>query len=232
LKIEFPAENKELAAAIGHALLDYAGAERTTGLSPLHAAPYVGAVVDATDPREPDAPTFEELQVASTDDEPTNEPTDDAPADGRKDQKGVVFNPTFCADAKEPFYSSGATLGQWKKARGCDQGAYDAWYASELSKVQANWQEKSADLGVDANTAAAAFSGQAAATTSAPPAAPTTGGELMKWVSERRVANVLNQADIDSAWAATGFGVADLFGPNAAAVLASVYGILSAKAGA
>ncbi|MNJ39340.1 hypothetical protein D3C77_342100 [compost metagenome] len=54
----------------------------------------------------------------------------------------------------------------------------------------------------------------------------------MKWVSERQVANTLTQADIDAAWATTGFAVADLFGANAAAAVASVYGILSAKAGA
>lgn len=232
LKIEFPAENKTLAAAIGRALLDYAGAERTTGLSAAHAAPYIGEVVDTTDPRDP-APTFDELQAAasttaSTDDEPTN----DAPADGRKDQKGVVFNPTFCANAKEPFYTSGAVLGQWKKARGCDQAAYDAWYANEHAKAQAAWHEKADSLGIQTGAAAAAFSAQATEVAAAKPAAPTTGGELMKWVSERQVANTLTQADIDAAWAATGFAVADLFGPNAAAAVASVYGILSTKAGA
>lgn len=255
LKIEFPAENKALAAAIGKALTKYAGeqycsdeesarrAALRAGTGPVTAVRTQadGAVVTTTAHQHGDTVTHETTAVppdaavvatelpAGTDDEPTN----DAPADGRKDQKGVVFNPTFCANAKEPFYSSGAMLGQWKKARGCDQGAYDAWYANELGKVQANWQEKSADLGVNTNAAAAAFSSQAAAAnTQTVPVAPTTGGELMKWVSERQAANVLNQADIDSAWAATGFGVADLFGPNAAAVLASVYGILSAKAGA
>jgi len=237
LKIEFPAENKPLAAAIGRALLDYAGAERTTGLSPTHAAPYIGGVVEAEapgcgvelDPKgQVVAHHLPDANHTSTDDEPAN----DAPADGRKDQKGVVFNPTFCANAKEPFYTSGAVLGQWKKARGCDQAAYDAWYANEHAKAQAAWHEKADSLGIQTGAAAAAFSAQATDTAAAKPAAPTNGGELMKWVSERQVANTLTQADIDAAWAATGFAVADLFGANAAAAVASVYGILSAKAGA
>lgn len=223
LKIEFPAENKKLAAAIGKALTQYAGSEAELVLR-----------VDASDVTAPSAANVathssEPDTTASTDDEPTN----DAPADGRKDQKGVVFNPTFCANAKEPFYSSGSMLGQWKKARGCDQGAYDAWYANEHAKAQAAWHEKADSLGTQTGSgaAAAAFSTQTPPP-EAKPAAPTTGGELMKWVSERQAANVLTQADIDAAWAATGFGVADLFGANAAAVIGSVYGILSTKAGA
>lgn len=231
LKIEFPAENKALAAAIGRALSEYAGCAQApaTGFATL--ALVEGKLPDETDPRGP-APTFDELQNAGTATGADDDATGGAPADGRKDQKGVVYNPTFCANAKEPFYSSGAMLGQWKKARGCDQGAYDAWYANELGKVQANWQEKSADLGVNTSAAAAAFSGQAAANTQIAPVAPTTGGELMKWVSERQAANVLTQADIDAAWAATGFGVADLFGANAPAAIGSVHGVLSAKVGA
>lgn len=232
LKIEFPAENKKLAAAIGKALTQYAGSEAELVLrvdasdvsAQLGRLTAQSAANVATHSSEPDTTT-------GADDEPTN----DAPADGRKDQKGVVFNPTFCANAKEPFYSSGAMLGQWKKARGCDQGAYDAWYANEHAKAQAAWHEKADSLGIQTGSgaAAAAFAqGTAVDTTPAKPAAPTTGGELMKWVSERQAANVLTQADIDGAWAVTGFGVADLFGPNSAAVIASVHGILSAKAGA
>lgn len=225
LKIEFPAENKALAAAIGKALTQYAGGaaelvmrvDASDVMAQLdRVAPDSGVVVAGSD------------ALTGAEDEPTNE----APADGRKDQKGVVFNPTFCANAKEPFYSSGATLGQWKKARGCDQAAYDAWYANEHAKAQAAWHEKADSLGIQTGAAAAAFAPATEPAAATTPKAPATGGELMTWVSERQVAQKLTQADIDAAWAATGFGVADIFGANAAAVIASVYGILSAKAGA
>lgn len=224
LKIEFPAANKALALAIGHALTAY-GRDEAVGadITPLAAAQRALDVVEAQLKAERADAAVIVTQTTASDDEQTN----DAPADGRKDQKGVMFNPTFCANAKEPFYSSGATLGQWKKARGVDQGAYDAWYASEFGKAQAEWRDKGADLSA-ANAAAAAFSGAAAAV----PKAPATGGELMAWVSERQVAHTLTQPDIDAAWATSGFGVADLFGANAPAVIATIYGLLSAKAGA
>lgn len=226
LKIEFPAENKALAAAIGKALTQYAGGAAEVVMR-IDASDVV-AQLDRVASDSGVVPAGSDALTGAED-----EPTNDAPADGRKDQKGVMFNPTFCANAKEPFYSSGAMLGQWKKARGCDQGAYDSWYANEHAKAQAAWHEKADSLGIQTGASAAAAFAQATEPAAAvAPKAPATGGELMTWVSERQVAQKLTQADIDAAWKATGFGVADIFGPNAAAVIASVYGILSAKAGA
>lgn len=70
-----------------------------------------------------------------------------AKASGKSvDEKGVGYDPEYCADAAKPFYSSGARKGQWKK-RGGKSGpteeAYDNWYADQLLGAKVEDTEQS-----------------------------------------------------------------------------------------
>lgn len=227
IRIEIPANNHTLAALIGVALTQYA---QSRGVGALQAHDETVLTLSAG------APATQAPPAAETDGDSDNS---GAPAQN-VDQKGVPFHADYCANAKEPFYSSGPTLGQWKKARGVNQDAYDKWYAEELAKAKAAWTDKASVLGIQTPaaseppepSAAAAFGQQTPPPAANTAPAPTTGGELMTWVSERQVAGRLTQTDIDEAWRVTGFAVTDLFGPNAAAAVASVHGILAPKAGA
>ncbi len=156
--------------------------------------------------------------------------TDDA--DSRVDERGVPFSVKFCAEAKEPFYASGPYKGQWKKGRGVDQALYDEWYARALPAESQQTQQ------TQVNTAAA-FGGTGG--TPSPSAfdakpAPTDAGALMGWISEKQAADLLVQADIDTAYTMAQVSVMDLFPPNTPQVIAQrvgvLYQILSQKVGA
>lgn len=241
LKIEFPAENKALAAEIGKALTEYAGGARTIPDSHTTMPLCEGKLPD-----ELAAPPGHGAITSAADDEPQS----DAPADGRKDQKGVVFNAQFCGNAKEPFYTSGARLGQWKKARGVDETAYDNWYAGEEAKAKAAWQQKAAELGLqpcapteepapNPQTAAAAFGNpqqqqQAVAQPVGPafsnPPRAADSGALMAWIAEQQNAGKLTQDDVIAAWQQTGLQIQVLFDPiHGPAHARTVYQVLATK---
>lgn len=249
LKIEFPAENKALAAAIGKALTEYAGGARVVAMSPAHAAPYDTSPEHPAEPGEPTTLPCHDAPYATAP-AADDEPQADAPADGRKDQKGVVFNAQFCGNAKDPFYTSGARLGQWKKARGVDETAYDDWYAGEFAKAKADRLARLADLGIQTGapseepapnpqTAAAAFGNQQQqpSTTmqavgpafSNPPSAADSGA-LMAWIAEQQNAGKLTQDDVTAAWQQTGLQIQVLFDPtHGPAHARTVYQVLATK---
>ena len=97
---------------------------------------------------------------------------------GRVDPNGVPFNPQFCANAKDPFYSTGKRTGQWKKARGVADSEYDAWYAAQnpSSSVPSKSPVAESD-------------------------APATAGEFFTWVAERQKDGLLTAAHMQSAYA-------------------------------
>jgi hypothetical protein len=146
------------------------------------------------------------------------------------DGKGVAFHAAFCGIAAKPFYESGKQSGQWKKRKGVDQAAYDAWYAEQLEQGAAQTTVDTAPVDT-----AGAFNGDGAEPTHTH--APTTFGGYMVWASAKQNAGLLTQDDIGSAYTAAGLiGIADLLPPNDDAVIAErvavLYGALSAKAGA
>ena len=238
LKIEFPSENKELAKALAIALHAYGTGRAVDGIPAAFAAPFGRHVPDVADEQVAvDSP--KELQGQVRDgQEPTinvdvaaaDSDDDDgagAPQAGSVDKKGVPFNAALCSNAKEPFYTSGARLGQWKKRKGVSDAEYDAWYTSALPGQAAASQT--------APFTAAAFA-PAHVTSSAPvgtPAVPQNGGELMRMVAEWQGAGRLTQQQVDDAYREVGVNIGMLFDPvNGAAHAARVYQALVAKVGA
>lgn len=261
LKIEFDASNKALAAALGKALAEYGGVPltetkpidpKTTTSAPSKSAantssasesgPVVTSATETTGHGEgvaaaggasaQDVDTSKAFSPnaaeGATERTTTSTTSESAPvsADERTDLKGVPFNEQFCGKAADPYYKEGnARAGQWKKRQGVDQKDYDGWYAEELAKLD-GLPDVSEDEPKEVNTASAFGGGQANT-------APANGGELMAWISAKQTANVLTQAMIDEAYQVTGVSVPDLFMPDkAAAAVASIYGVLSQKAGA
>jgi hypothetical protein len=159
----------------------------------------------------------------------------------RVDLHGVPFNPEFCGEAEEPFYTTGKQKGQWKKRRGVEENDYAAWYESQRPKLAPTAPTASAfgtNTGVSAEPAplpvtnvAAAF-GAPVAPVARP--LPANAGELMTWCAELQAASRLTQPDITAAYADLGLALFDIFEPVAADLIAErigkLYAILSAKA--
>lgn len=234
IKIEIPAHNKALAAAIGRALLEYG----CDGLAPAvpeteTEAEYSAQVTDILG-AESEGVTVDEkeaLNGITPETAPGSAFAADAIVD--LDENGVRFDPNYCGQATEPFYGTGKRKGQWKKKRGVDDITYDEWYAST---VQAPAIPGATDEPAPVSTAAAF--GDTTTPTSEPAAeraAPKDSGEFMVWVSELQAAGHLTQTDLGNAYESAGLNVTDLFVQDAdaaAANVASLYAILSAKVSA
>lgn len=153
---------------------------------------------------------------------------------GKVDLKGVPFDSAICANAKDPYYKTGPTAGQWKRAKGVDVAAYDAWYAGQLAIVPSGTVTQEPAAAIAAVDTSSAFGPSGSATTQAAEvaAAPADGGSLMIWISLKQNANLLTQNDVDQAYLTAGCDAGSLFGPTAVSSVASIYGILAAKAGA
>jgi hypothetical protein len=232
IKIEFPADRTDIAAAIGRALLEIGGVALNHSVRER-----VGDIeVETVTTTQPVTGAEEQLVLQNdTSPEPltikaTGVELDDAGNLPQIDGKGVAFHAAFCGISAKPFYETGKTSGQWKKRRGVDQAAYDAWYAEQLPT-----QTAADPAPVDT---AGAFP-----TTDTPPTepehthAPTTCGEYMGWVSAKQAAELLTQDDVNAAYATVGLqGVADLFPPNSDQVVADrvlqLHRELVSKAGA
>jgi len=141
----------------------------------------------------------------------------------RVDMKGVMFNPDFCSEAKDPFYSSGPNVGQWKCKRGVPGATYDHWYQSQLAPAPAAEQ--------DAVDVSQAFATTAPAAAAPAKSAPRNCGELMVWVSEQQVAGNVTQDQVQAAYTRHNLGLADLLPPNVPDVIeqrvALIYGDLA-----
>jgi len=243
IKIEFPAEDKVAAAAFSTALATIAGAvpavqehthqqeaeAETTGA----AAP---SLFDKQQEQEEEpGKSAEPAATETTQTTGTAEAAASAGNDAPRDTKGVPFDSHFCGQAKEPYYGSGKRAGQWKKRKGVDDGAYDAWYADELAKIDEFSDEEETPV----NTAGAFAPAPAAgAATPPPPAAsdaPKDTGSFMGWVSEKQAAGALTQEQVNAAWAEAGVEMGDLFNKapeEVATNIKKVYDVLVAKVGA
>jgi hypothetical protein len=215
-KLEFPAENKTLAAAIGRALLEYGTGEVTAGAIITHTIKKeVGDVaLTETVTTEPVKTTATQDPVESTailgaGSAPAAQGTDNTDRNNL-DEKGVGKNPDFCSNAQIPFFQSGKKKGQWKKKQGVDEADYDAWYGAELAN--ANPANQTAASGTPVDTGAAFGNRSAAANASGETFA--NAGEFMAWVAEQQAADRLTQADIDNAYQVTQVQVHDLFNPD------------------
>jgi hypothetical protein len=241
IKIEFPADRTDIALAIGQALTAI-GKGRALVISPAPTTATecpgdcganskqiadLGAAAAAPEPNAPSldgsGDSYDPPGDVAIGTRPGSvfEATDNG-ALPQVDPKGVAFNAAMCGIAAKPFYESGKQPGQWKKRKGVDQAAYDAWYAEQL-------EQGAAQTTVDT---AGAFPTTEPVHTHA----PTTCGDFMGWASKKQAAGLLTQADITEAYATASLVITDLFPPNGDAVIAErvavLYNALSAKAGA
>lgn len=229
LKIEFDPNNTALALAIGQALVSIGQGTSllntpapSTGVGSHAPKPADTAAVSAGETVKTDAANIATGPDSSTDlvagttvagaaalagSAGTNAPA----GAGNVDEKGVPFDGDYCAKAAKPFYATGKKSGQWKKKTGVEEDEYDEWYESQLAKVT-----KTPIVEQEFDTSAA-FGGQASA-----PDVPKDGGSFMMWVSEQQAAGNLTQAQLDEAYAFTGVGVADMWGPNTGALAVAV----------
>lgn len=235
IKIEFPAENKLLAGAIGRALSEYASGEvqkveRCTVEEAVSMATDVPAHM-LTNEEGSDAvgntsrhDAGGRSSVSTTAHEDQHKPDPNA----RVDTNGVPFSDEFCGEAKVPFYASGPHKGQWKKRKGVSEEDYNSWYANALTAAGNNPAATKEDTPLD--TAGAFGNNQNAATDQVKAAAPKDCGEFMGWVSGQQAAGLLNQIDITDAYATLNLQVTDLFPPNDAATIsrnvANLYAVL------
>lgn len=221
IKIEFPADRYDIAAAFGRALLAI-GACNVEAPS-LSDSGYIAPHYEAGPPTELD----QDYPVATELVQPEPYPTANHKG---VDLHGVAFDPAFCADAAEPFYSTGARSGQWKKKRGVDDAAYDEWYASQRAPSAMGEPEDEEPV----NTARAFGTTTPAVVEQTP--TPRDAGQFMGWVAEKQAAGRLTSADVTVAYSSAGVNVGQLFPPNPpeqiAQHIALLYQILSAKAGA
>jgi hypothetical protein len=213
IKIEFPSDNTRLAGLIGRALVDYAGGQMQQIELPL---------IPVAEPVQVNAETVQE--VAPSEQAIAETESEEAIASAL-DRHGVAFNEQFCGKAAEPFYTTGPREGQWKKRKGADDAAYDAWYASQRAPAAA--------APVAEFDASAAFGGASA---EAPPQnAPADGAGFMVWTSEMLAAGRLKQADINQAWQDLHLTPQLVFPPTApedvARNVGNLYAALSAVAG-
>lgn len=221
IKIEFPADRKDIALAIGKALTEI-------GQGAVTAAAAVDSFSKVAEHVHTDAPgasttacddqfkTLDEEAVADLEaEEVPNDSTADQSAtheqkaaaahvagDGENvDEKGVPFNPELCSKAAIPFYGSGKKKGQWKKRQGVDEDAYDEWYAEALlgAKVETVEDTAATETTSDSNVAANAFGNQPVTTNEN---VPQDAGQLMKWVSEQQAAGNISQQQVTDAYTA------------------------------
>lgn len=240
IKIEFPSENTRLAGAIGRALVEFAGLTAACSAASSGTQTWKEAV-DAAFKRGEAPLSGDDLlaelaaekqdgvlkELASTPESVISEPVQEvAPAEqaiATLDRHGVAFDERFCGKAAEPFYPTGPREGQWKKRKGVDAAAYDAWYASQRAPAAA------APTEFDAS---AAFGGT---TEPAPHNVPTDGAAFMVWTSEMLAAGRLKQTDINEAWQSLCLTPAAIFPPKGPDEIArnvgNLYSVLSAAAG-
>lgn len=217
LRIEFPAGNRELAYAIGSALKEYGSALN-------------GGVTYEPD-KDEGRPGSDGIEYPDDSGPERNEDVEPEAetTTGPVDVNGVAFSHLYCAEAKEPFYSSGKHKGQWKKKRGVSDTAYDEWYGKAAGAAAR--QPASGGDDEPVNTAAA-FGGESDPLITS---APTNSGEFMVWVSELQAGGHITQDDIGEAYHRAGLAVTDLFVEDEETVRANVnalFAILNAKVSA
>jgi hypothetical protein len=224
IKIEFPADRADIALAFSVALQQLAGGTAAAHISLAERLQqqheldhkHVGGAPGTTTGHAEVVQT-----VAGQVDTQTGELVEDElPATindlGRRDLKGVAFDERYCANAQDPFYSSGKEKGQWKAKRGLAAGVYENWYAGQLATSAPAATDEDSDLTPIVQTGAA-FG--AVPSTLAP--APQTAGEFMAWVAEKQTAGKLSQDAINNAYANLGVRVQDLFPPTPEHVVAN-----------
>lgn len=136
IKIEIPDNNKPLAAAIGRALVNYAGeTDKRVSITVKE----IGSVLDPNETEQQSDSTSEEVDQSQ--DLKTSchtgrlEDQDLTTGTVKVDEKGVPFIPAICGEAKDPFYTTSPHKGQWKKKRNVPESTYNEVYDKALAQV-------------------------------------------------------------------------------------------------
>lgn len=206
IKIEFPADRKDIALEFGNALLRIAKE---------------ADLVERYVPKSGMSPGTAENAEAHGKEEPTT-PAEDSLVDAQEtDVNEVKANYEFVAKAKEPFYGAGHKwAGQWKKRKGISEREYQAWYEGELAKSK-HPDETQDEIDVASAFSPTGFSVFEAQQPEDP--TPSDAAELMAWVSEKQAAGRLNQDHVNTALVEAQVSMADLFSANAKENVAKVY---------
>lgn len=213
IKIEFPADRRDIAHCLGTALvaLGAAAALSEEGEPGSDEARYQQHLKD-TDTPEQDISSVT-TNAGSNDNGGFNqEELDGSENLEKRDPNGVAYNAEMCANAAKPFYASGKRTGQWKKRQGVGDDEYEGWYANEL----ANLEPAESDDGGESNiNTADAFGGQGQGQGEDLPAIPHDAGTLMAWVAEMQSAGRLTQEMVNAAYTQAGIAMTDIFeGPG------------------
>jgi len=204
IKIEFPADRRDLAEAFGRALLEVAKDEAAEPPKPQQPAGRGGRAEDVDDPGA---------------DQPTT-PPEDSPAVAQVDTaNGVPYNAEFCSSGRT-MYSSGKNLCQWVKKKGLPQEAYDAWYAEELAKLKPRTVEEDEPV-IDAVSVFAATPVEPAPTI-------TDGNSLMLWVSQQQALGALSDTAFNEALKQLNIQPLQLLTDASGELARQIYGILNA----
>jgi hypothetical protein len=230
IKIEFPSDRKDIALAIGQALMSIGqGASGATFASDPSTAERVPSLSAAVGSQQAESAHIGLDQAAVNDYEADEDESGPDTSSGKVDLKGVPFNPQLCSSAAEPFYASGKEEGQWKPKKGMRE-KYDLWYSEALAKVAPITSSDAPQADVDVSK----VWGAASAPDTAGPKAPTNTGEFFMWVSEMQAGGHLTEADINAAWAFQKLDGPKLWGADAATqvqMVKALHGTLAAKVG-
>lgn len=220
-ELKFDAENRELALALGTALVSYGrhGKVEThimesDNVVKLESAQGHTEAIDQSSVRSQDQSTAG-LGAGGA----------QGATGAELDKNRVPFNPEFCAKAAKPFYASGAMVGQWKKGTKVSQEDYDVWYAEALANIEHERPVSNSDF--DTSTAFSTTGG-----TDPGPSEPPLGiGAFIMWTSEMQTAKHLTQADITEAYKMLGLEQKDIspIEPNAQTNIISLHAVLSDK---
>jgi hypothetical protein len=228
IKIEFPSDRKDIALAIGQALMTIG-----QGLALVNTPVPVGAPVQAAAPvgsQQAESAHIGLDQAAANEYEADEDENGPDVSSGKVDEKGVPFNPQLCSKAAEPFYATGKEKGQWKCKKGM-RDQYDAWYAEAFAAVTTVTKTDAPQVDVDVSkvwsaTAAPADTG---------PKAPSNTGELFAWIAEMQAAGRVAQADVDAAYGTNNLTGSQLWTADAATqalMVTALFDTLSIKANA
>jgi hypothetical protein len=244
IKIEFPADRKDIAIAIGRALstigqnrdrapdnrTEEAKTEERAKLYQHNPEPEAGV----TEMRGDSHGLYEhvgEVQVSKgravgqsdglmTDAmsySTSGEPL--GKTEDRVDPNGVLFDEKYCGEAAIPFYASGKQKGQWKKRKGVEESVYDEWYAEQLGQTIAPKDQPEPNSTTTAN----AFKKEPVVKAEA----PKNFGELMAWFASQQTAGNYDAHHLEKAFIALKLTTLDLVQDTTGEKIAQVYKYLA-----
>lgn len=244
IKIEFPSDRKDVAAAFGKALVELAGsaqvADKVAESAPVADGPKPGAggadgSVSVAESHTA-TPPGESVTAQTTGPSGANAagyPTHD-------ELNGVPFNKDYCSKTADPdaaFMKSGKFPGRWKKKSGISQESFDAWYNAEVAKPQRGGAAAGANTLTEAEkvaTVSGSAAGAAFGTATAQPADGNvwdTFGTLMKWISEQQNAENMTTQDANQAYTACSATIPLLAKPDSVDLRRAVFEYLKATKG-